>query len=139
MSEISNNNAKPESSASFGIYGIEIDLVAITNQLGIAPSHTHRVGDLDMLGETLPHNMWLLNSPLDRTEPVDAHLRWLAEQLKPHYKYLKSLKASAEMKIYCGYITDSDQCGFSISPSALSVFVELGISMDFSVIFIGDD
>lgn len=123
-----------ESRATFIIMGVGLDLEAITRSIGITPSHTHRVGDLDSLGKPFPHDMWSLDSSLDQSEPLDAHLKFLNQLLKPHHEYIRSLKVNAEIYIYCGYDSDSDQCGFTLSSSALSIFTLLEVPMDVHLI-----
>ena len=62
------------------------------------------------------------------------HLRWLGSQLEPYYEFIKSLKAAADVYITCGYTTDREQCGFSLSPEALAIFTRLGISMEVNIL-----
>lgn len=123
-----------DSRATFVIQGTGLDLDAISRAIGIAPTHTHRKGELSKLKKPLPHDMWSLTSPLDRKEPLDMHLRWLGSQLEPYYEFIKSLKAAADVYITCGYTTDREQCGFSLSPEALAIFTRLGISMEVNIL-----
>lgn len=137
MSDTDSEEVVIESSVAFGVYGVGIDLEAITHHLGISPTCIHRIGDPDMLGEPFPHDAWLVESPFSRSEPLDVHLKWLAGQLIPHREYIQSLKASAKLRIYCNHIDENDQCGFSVSPEALTVFTVLDLPMEISVLFIG--
>lgn len=126
--------AGQDSSVSFIVYGTRLELDGITRNLGLSPLRTHRVGDLDILGKPYLQDMWLLDSPLEESADLNAHLMWLGQQLEPHYEYIRSLKTSAELRIYCAYHSDSDQSGFSISPEALSIFTKLGIPMEVSIL-----
>lgn len=81
--------------------------------------------------------MWALDSPLAPEESLDAHLKWLANQLRPHYAYIKSLKSpDADVSIFWGYTTEVEQNDFSLSSEALEIFTTLGIPLDFSVLAI---
>jgi hypothetical protein len=122
---------------SFVIQSPSLDLDAISRTLDIVPSHTHRVGDLSRAKKILPHDMWRLTSPpTGPEESIDAHLKWLAEKLKPHYDFIRSLKNHAEIYIFCGYTIDTEQSGFSLSSEALALVTDIGISMDFSILAI---
>lgn len=120
--------------AGLRIMGKGLDLKAITVKIDIAPTHTHQEGEAARAGEKYQQDMWILNSPLEARKGLDAHLRWLVKQLKPHYEYLRSLKANAKIDIFCSYTSEGEQGGFSLSPQALSIFAELGIKLELSLI-----
>lgn len=131
------NERRENFRVTFVIQSPRLDFEAISRAINIAPSHTHRVGDLSKTNKPLPHDMWSLTSPLmEQEEPFDAHLKWLAEQLKPHYDFIKSLKSSAEVYIRCGYTTEREQSGFTLSPEALTILTDLSISLDVSILSI---
>ncbi len=122
---------------TFVVQGTNLDLEAISRAINIAPTHIHRAGDLSLTKKPLPHDMWALTSPLERQdEPFDAHLKWLAERLKPHRDFIKSLKSGAEIYIRCGYTTEKEQAGFTLSPKAVELLTDLDISMDVSILSI---
>lgn len=79
--------------------------------------------------------MWSLNSPLGKREQLDKHLQWLVQQLTPHFVYLKSLKTIATLDIFCGYTSVGDG-GLSLSPNSLSIFTELGLDLELSLILL---
>lgn len=137
MSHATEKNKVKDSTVTFIIRGAGLDLEAITQTLGISPSKTHRVGDPSRLKTRGPavDDRWSLKSPLDAEEPMDAHLRWLAQQLEPHYEYIKTLGAVADVYIYCGFTSDSFQPSFSLSPEALAIFADLGVQMRLSLLF----
>jgi hypothetical protein len=120
---------------AFIIAGIGLDIEGISRILNITPTHTHRVGELNVIGKPFPHDMWQLGTPLSGAESLDTHLRWLGDNLNPHYEFIRSLKANAEIYVYCGVNCDSDQCGFGLTSEALSIFTELGIKMEVTVLF----
>ena len=125
--------SKPYSSASLRIMAEGLALDKISEELGIAPSHTHRTGEFDKFGKAYREDMWTLNSPCGKSKPLGVHLRWLARQLKPGFPYLKTLKSKARIDVFCGYTSIGDG-GLSLSPSALSIFCELGINLELSII-----
>jgi Domain of unknown function (DUF4279) len=116
------------------IAGTGLDLERVSEELQVEPTHVHRIGERNMIGQPFPHDMWQLETEVDENESLDTHLRYLTAKLKPHYPYLCSLKALADVYVYCGVNCDSDQCGFSLSSEALTMFTELGISLEITVL-----
>jgi len=119
----------------FTIVGTGLDIDGISQSLGMSPTHSHRVGDVDTLGRPFQHDMWSLQSELPETEPPDTHLKSLRQKLQPHYDFITSLKSKAEIHIYCGYNCESEQDGFILSAESLMIFTELGIPMELHVLF----
>jgi len=123
------------SSAGLRIMGKDLDLDAISRELSLHPSHVHRGGELDKFGDPYPDDMWLLDSPLGKVVQLDAHLRWLVQQLIPHFGYLKSLKNTARIDIFCS-CTSVGEGGLSLSPNSLSISTELGLNLELSLILL---
>jgi hypothetical protein len=65
---------------------------------------------------------------------MDRHLKWLAERLVLHRAFIELLKNEAEVYIYCGYTFHDFESGFSVSPEALSIFTDLGVPMELSLL-----
>ncbi len=129
--------AGPECHAGFRVSGAHLDLDAITQTLGIKPTHVHGPGDLNILGEPYPDFMWSVDSPLRREEDLGAHLDWLGTTLSPQISYLRTLKNTADLSIVCNYLTsDTDQGGFTLTPRNLSFALELDIRVEFHLLFI---
>ena len=124
--------------AALTIQGPHLDLENISSTLGIEPSHNHKVGDLIAKHSKRKHkhDMWSVDAPLDKQKPMDEHLNWLAQHLRPHYDFIRSLKSQDEVEIYvyCGFTFYDFEAGLSLSPEALSIFTDLGISMEVSVL-----
>lgn len=120
--------------AGLRIMGTGLDLAAISHNLGVDPTYTHKKGDRANSKEKYNQDMWILNSPLDKKKSLDAHLRWLAKHVNAQYDYLRSLKTGAQIDVFCSYTSEGDQAGFALSPKALSLFVELGIHLELSLI-----
>lgn len=123
------------SRASFIIQGVGLDLESITQNIGITPSHIHKKGDLIFTFKDIryDHDMWKLTSSLEKEAPLNDHLTWLAHLLTPHYEYIKSLKAGAEVYVYCGFTTQNEQSSFSLSAEVLTAFADLCIPMHVAI------
>jgi hypothetical protein len=135
VDQISDEHRPEASRVSFIITGPALNLESITEEFAITPSYTHKAGDLifKFKDKRYEQDMWKLTSPVDAHEPIDAHLTWLVRQLTPHYEYIKSLKAVAEIYIYCGYTTANEQSSFSLSSEGLAIFSVLDIPMHMSI------
>lgn len=120
--------------AGLRIMGTGLDLVAISHNLGVDPTYTHKKGDRANYKEKHNQDIWILNSPLDKKKNLEAHLRWLVKHVSAHYDYLRSLKPRAQIDVFCSYTSEGNQAGFSLTPKALSLFVELGINLELSLI-----
>lgn len=139
MAESSVNEHKQTAKAiaSFIVEGKSLDLEAITSNLELSPSHTHRAGDpifKNRNDKLYEQDMWSLHSPLAKHESLDTHIKWLARQLKPHHASIKKLMQASEVYIYCSYTFHNFESNFSLSPEALSIFTDLGIAMETSLL-----
>ena len=83
--------------------------------------------------------MWLLDSPLGKGEDLELHLNWLAERLLPHRQDIASLSKTFKVDIYCYKTCYTEQASLTLSPHALTLFTELTIALDVSLIFLPDD
>ena len=118
------------------IFGEHLDLDFITRSLGVQPSNAHRVGEPDLIGQPFTHDLWAFDAPVDRVETLEKHLSSLSQMLKPRYEFLRSLKGQAQVRSFCGIISDSHECSFRLSSEALGIFTRLDIDMELSLIFL---
>lgn len=124
-------------SAAVRIFGIGLDLDSISRMLGLRPSHRHKAGDPDRLGDPYSADLWSLNSPLSRNDDLAKHLLWLRNTLEPHYAFLRSLKKNHQIRSFCGIVADDVTCRFRLSSDALRLFTELDMSFEASLILLG--
>lgn len=142
MIEAKSDVKTEESMATFTVKGAALDIEGISQNLGLVPSHTHRAGDRvfkTASDRRYDHDMWSFSSGLARTESFDAHLKWLAQQLRPHHDFIRSLKDVAEVYIVCSYIMLDWEAVLPVSSEALAIFTELGIDLDLSLLVVGSD
>jgi Domain of unknown function (DUF4279) len=123
--------------ASLRILGVGLDFDLISERLRLGPSDTHRKGDHGVISRPYPSDMWLFESPLPRSEPLDTHILWLRRVLSPRYESLRAFMKEYDVSVYCGITVEGTSCSFTISPEALGVFVELDIPLDLTYIFTG--
>jgi hypothetical protein len=78
--------------------------------------------------------MWSLESPLNVSEPLEAHLKWLQTALSPHHQFLLSLRDKAKVDIYCSFTVYRDQNGLTFAAEILKLFTELNIPLSISIL-----
>jgi hypothetical protein len=122
-------------SATLRIFGDIGDLDAITTELGVAPTHSHRRGEvfLRTSSRSYEHDMWSYSAPVPRDRPLDVHLEALWREMRPHVSYLKGLKERLSVDVYCSYHTNCSSGGFEVDHRALTIFAELEVPFGVSV------
>jgi hypothetical protein len=122
-------------SASLRIHGQIDDFDAISNELGLKPTHVHRRDD--KAGPRSPgykDDAWHYKSPVSEDRPLDEHIQVLWAALEPHQAYLLRLKQTLKIDVFCGYRTNHWGAGFQVEPESLAMFVALQVPFGVSVI-----
>jgi len=126
--------------AVFRVQGLGLRFDELSRTFGVAPTHTHRRGDRATIEEFLPRDMWLFSSPLPKTDELELHLEWLADRVLPHKQYIISdLSKIAEVDIFCHKTCFTEQASLTVSAHALTIFTELSLKFDVSLIFLPRD
>ncbi len=116
----------------------DLDIDEISKDLGLAPSYTHRKGEVDRLGDKFDSDIWILSSPHSRDASLEEHIDWLCDQFTGKATIIETLQANAKVDMFCG-ITSPEQSGFSVSAVALSKLAALGIQLEVSLILLESD
>lgn len=125
--------------AVFRTCGTKLDFARITQELGIAPTHAHKLGEFNQLNEAYETDMWSVSSPLNPSEKLELHIDWLRQLLLPRKQFILSLKNEFNVDIYCFKTCYTEQASLTLSSRALELFVELGIELGVSLIFLPDE
>jgi Domain of unknown function (DUF4279) len=139
-SETVETDEEPETYFHFGatlrIFGDIGDLDAVTAQLGVAPTHTHRRGERRRPTSAIcyEHDMWSYSAPVPEDRPLQVHLEALWRVVRPHVPYLKRLKERMTVDVFCGYRSNSHSAGFEVDHRALVIFTELEVPFGVSVV-----
>lgn len=122
-------------SATLRIHGDDLPFEEISRQLGVQPTHLHRKG-----GRRRPRSpaygddAWHFQPALPETETLDRHIEALWHVVRPHVDYLKALKQRYSVDVFCGYRSNCDHAGFSLSHECLELFTALEVPFGVSVI-----
>lgn len=121
--------------ATLRIFGDIGDLEAITAELGVAPTHTHRRGEKPRPNalRAYEYDMWSYSAPVPEDRPLHLHLEALWRIVRPHVAYLKGLRERLSVDVYCNYHTNCSTGGFEVDHRALTVFTELEVPFGVSV------
>lgn len=122
-------------SATFRIFGQNVDFQNINETLRLSPTHMHLKGE-KRTEKSKPYScdMWYLEADVAEERDLEKHILWLKKKLLPHKKFIVDLKKKYNVDIFFGYRSNSDQGGFSIPPKCLELFIELDIPFGFSIL-----
>ena len=122
-------------SARLRIFGDIGDLDAITAELGVRATHSHRRGEKRLPTSIVcyEHDMWSFTAPVPEERPLDVHLEVLWRVVRPHVAYLKGLKERLTVDVFCGNRTNCGSAGFEVDHRALVIFTELEVPFGVSV------
>jgi hypothetical protein len=121
--------------ATLRIFGEGVPFEEIARQLGVQPTHVHRKGErLTLKAAEYAHDMWIYESQLAETEPLERHIELLWQVVKPNLDFLKALKNRFKVDVFCGYRSNCDYAGFEVSHQCLELFTALEVPFGVSVI-----
>lgn len=122
-------------SASLRIFGRIPDLDALSKELGVTPTHTHRKGERrSPRAEAYEHDMWSFCVPVSPAEPLDEHIRVLWKTFKPERFVLLELKKTLTVDVFCTYSTNAACAGIEVSPESFEMFQVLQIPFGLSIL-----
>jgi hypothetical protein len=123
-------------SATLRIFGDIGDLDAITNALGVAPTHIHLRGEKQRptSANCFGHDMWSYSAPVPKDRSLQVHLEALWRVVQPRLEYLKGLKERLTVDVFCGYRSNCGTAGFEVDHRALVIFTALEVPFGVSVV-----
>lgn len=108
---------------------------SITRITGLRPSDEYHSSDHIMHNPryaTVPVNLWMLESSLPGTEPIDRHLGQLVDQLEPHQAAIGSLDLS--LSFHCTIIPASYQDGISLPAVLIRRLADFSASVEVTIL-----
>ena len=122
--------------ASFRIMGRDLDPSAITALLHMHPDQFHRCGDPNMSQSgrryaDYTEGLWALDSSVDETSAIDAHLEALVTKLWKHRDLLQEFrKRGYKIDIFVGIFGIDDNIGCVLKNTLLRRVVQLGVDLN---------
>src|SRR5438093_9158614 len=122
--------------ASFRIMGKDLDPSEITKLLNMHPDRFHRCGDPNMstsgrIFADYTEGLWAIDSSVDETHAMDAHLEALVTKLWQHRDLLQEFrKRGYKMDIFIGIFGIDDNTGCVLKNTLLMRVMQLGVDLD---------
>jgi hypothetical protein len=117
--------------ASFRIAGDTLDPKEISSCLEIEASLSGVKGELVRSG--LPAvrrtSVWVLRCPLEKSAPMEEHLKWLLNLLEPKAGIIKGIADRFFVDLFCGFSSENGQGGFSLDARLLQRVAHLGVAL----------
>lgn len=124
-------------SASLRISSKTLNVADITTILGMEPTRTHEKGEpfssRNSRSRLRQESLWLLESGLDSSAPLDAHIEKLAASIEEKAVLLKNLIPICYMDIFCGVFSESGQGGFVFNSVILKKLTAIPIEIVFDL------
>ena len=122
--------------ASFRIIGKDLDPSEITNLLHMHPDQSHRCGDPNMSKSgrryaDYTEGLWAIDSSVDETHAIDAHLEALVTKLWQHRDLLQEFRNRGyKIDIFVGIFGIDDNMGLVLNNALLRRVMQLGVDLD---------
>ncbi len=123
---------KPSSVACLRIIGNNLDAALISSHVGITPRSVLRRGE-QHFHRIQQHDVIIYEVTPRSSRGFSEQLSLLQELLAPALDFLTELKKTADVHIYCSFVTDWAQSGFSITPDSIKRFVDAGLNIEISI------
>jgi len=122
-------------SATLRIVGDIRDFEEITAMIGVMPTRIHKKGERrTKRSPPYQHDMWSYTPDVNREKPLSVHLDTLWLELQGKVDVINELKKCFDVNIFCGYRSDCATAGFIIPHESLTIFQELELPFDVSVV-----
>lgn len=117
----------------FAIYDFDCSPTELTGRLGLQPSEMWLKGDLKPFGKSgvkVKQNTWKLKSSLSSQEPVEKHLAFLINQLKPIKSELNKITSKYYAEFGCAIYFMENNPGIHIDKNIIKEIAKLDAELD---------
>jgi Domain of unknown function (DUF4279) len=123
-----------DASVSLGIYGDDLDPGEITQLLGLAPTHSHRLGDSLRAGHSFHTGAWLheVKSEVVPDAPELA-LACLLDRLPPDRSLWARLVRQYEIRFFFCIGFEGWNKGFTLTARTIRRVARLGVRLEFDL------
>jgi uncharacterized protein DUF4279 len=122
--------------ASLRVFSRSLTAAELTHALG-RPSSSYDVGD--PVSHRRPkagkrkQALWLLESGLDESNPLDQHITALLDFIDAHRKGFAAIRPQCESDIFCGVSSGGGQGGFALEPELVNRLADVGLAVVFDI------
>ncbi|MCG8463820.1 MAG: DUF4279 domain-containing protein [Xanthomonadales bacterium] len=126
--------------ASLRIFGDIDNFDEITKVVGVKPTRVRKKGEKHTArSRPYPQDMWRYEPNINEEESLSKHLNALWAAIGENAQQIKQLKTKFSVDIFCGYRSNCDHAGFEVDYRSLTIFSELEIPFNVSVIVFTDE
>jgi len=125
--------------AYFTLVG-EFDPTEITSRLGLAPTESWKKGERNPRTHfERNHSRWILDSRLEESASLDAHIRDVLQQLKPYVEIVRELRLTLNGWMQTvGHFHDGYP-GVSLDEDIVAGLAEIKVGVDFDFYYLYSD
>jgi len=125
--------AEAETYVSLRIAKPGVSAAAVTQRLGIEPTHAHEAGETRRNGLRFRHAMWSLSTKPDGAGPLSEHLARLLNRIEPKRAVLTEMAAEGfDMDWFC-FVSVEGNGGVVLEAGLLQRLAALPIDLDLDI------
>ena len=125
------------------ISGQGLNHAEITSQIKVTPNHTFKKGDVvlsKVTGEETIHkeDTWIAGVECCSCdgESIEQALAGFLEKILPSAKYLSELACRHSITLWVSAYPEAEQINLHLSNKVIHILFEMGIALDFNVLFL---
>jgi hypothetical protein len=122
--------------ASLRVFSRTLSSAELTGVLG-EPTKSHDAGDaVTQRRPDAPKRdqaLWLLESGLEDTTPLDQHIAAVLDVIDAHREGLDAIRDQCEIDIFCGIFSGGGQGGFALEPHLSRRIAQAGLAVIFDI------
>lgn len=124
-------------SATLRISSNTISAAEITVILGVKPTNSYEKGtpvsSRNPKSLLRQESVWLLESGLDNSEPLDTHIAKLISLVEGKFDLFKELIPVCHIDIFCGFSSENGQGGFVLDAGLLKRLTAIPVDIVFDL------
>ena len=105
----------------------------VTQKLRLKPTRTYEKGEHARTKSSHPAtwsaSVWVLDSGLPSTAPLEAHIETLLDKLEDHTEVLQELAIENEVEFFLGFSSATGQGGFTLEHDILGRLAALPVAV----------
>jgi hypothetical protein len=133
--------SKTFASLRLDLSGTALQPEDVTARLGIAPSHSHQIGDPHgSRGLLYPNSIWILSSRNHATSTdLEEHIAWILDQIEPRQEAFMAIRgALPTADVFCMAVSRYSHSGLEFSPRLMGRLATLGLALGLDIYFGGE-
>ena len=131
------NASENSATATLRIHSMALRPEEISAILKSRPSQSFAKGEKmsprNPLSAIFEENLWMLESELEASQPLEIHILWLADFIEQRLTAVKGLMRTCEIDIFCKYSSANGQGGFILEAEVMKRLASIPIDIIFDI------